>query len=207
MDSIDKILYINLEHRVDRKVGILAEFEKVGAPLEKVARIDAVRKPENGAYGCILSHIVALETFLADPTLQTALILEDDFRFHGAGTAIAGRLAILGDTEFVWDVLSFAYNPRGADLKPTGRPGIVKVHKHGTTSGYLVHRRFANTLLANYKECATLMETHGKHHFSCLDVHWIRLQAPNAWYALSPALGFQEDGYSDIERSHVSYNC
>ena len=206
MDRIDKILYINLAHRIDRRNGILAEFEKAGIHSTKVERMEAVYKPENGAYGCILSHISALETFLADPTLQTVLILEDDYRFYAPET-VADRLTILEDPTFVWDVLSFAYNPRGADLKSTERPGIVKVHKHGTTSGYLVHRRFASTLLSNYKECATLMETHGKHHFSCLDVHWIRLQAPNAWYAFSPALGFQEDGYSDIERSHVAYNC
>ncbi len=206
MDRVDKILYINLLHRTDRKAGILGEFEKAGVPLDKVERIDAVYKPANGAYGCILSHILALTTFLADPTLQTVLILEDDFRFYAPET-VRERLSVLADPAFDWDVLSFAYNPRGADLKPTERAGIVKVHKHGTTSGYLVHRRFAETLLANYKECAHLMETHGRHHFSCLDVHWIRLQAPNAWYAFAPALGFQEEGYSDVERSHVAYNC
>ena len=206
MDTIDKILYINLAHREDRRKGLLSEFEKANIPLSKVERIDAVYKPENGAYGCILSHILALETFLSDGALHTCLILEDDYRFYAPET-LERRLSVLQNPDFAWDVVSFAYNPRGGVFRPTETAGLMKVVKHGTTSGYLVHRRFAPTLLANYKECKVLMETHGKIHNSCLDVHWIRLQEPNAWFAFSPALGYQEEGYSDIERAHVAYNC
>jgi glycosyl transferase family 25 len=206
MDAIDKILYINLAHREDRRKGLLAEFEKAGVSLSKVERLEAVYKPENGAYGCILSHILALETFLSDPAIQTCLILEDDFRFYSP-EHLESRLAVLRSTDLTWDVISFAYNPRGGVFRPAMHAGLMKVVKHGTTSGYLVHRRFAPILLANYKECKALMEKHGKQHISCLDVHWIRLQEPNAWYAFSPALGHQEDGYSDIERAHVVYNC
>ena len=81
MDKLDAIFYINLAHRTDRREQMETMLHDYGFSDEKIVRIDANYKPENGAHGCILSHICALQAFLADPRFQTCLVLEDDFCF------------------------------------------------------------------------------------------------------------------------------
>jgi len=43
MDQIDAILYINLEHRTDRREHLEAEFKRMGIPAEKIHRINAIK--------------------------------------------------------------------------------------------------------------------------------------------------------------------
>jgi len=77
MEYIDAILYINLEHRKDRNEHILNEIHKICTDNSKIHRIDAI-KNDNGALGCGLSHIKALE-YAVKNEWKTVLILEDDF--------------------------------------------------------------------------------------------------------------------------------
>ena len=55
----DRVLYINLNHRKDRKQTFLKEAKRVG--IRKVQRIDAKFDLLNGNRGCLCSHIRALE--------------------------------------------------------------------------------------------------------------------------------------------------
>ena len=64
IECIDAILYINLEHRPDRNEHCLNEIRKIDPLLTKTHRIDAVCNKSNGALGCTLSHIKALQLFL-----------------------------------------------------------------------------------------------------------------------------------------------
>ena len=72
----DQVLYINLNHRKDRKQTFLKEAKRVGIP--KVQRIDAKLDLLNGARGCLCSHIRALECAKQE---GITLILEDDCCF------------------------------------------------------------------------------------------------------------------------------
>jgi glycosyl transferase family 25 len=103
----DKILYINLAHRQDRKNNVIKELSKINM-LDKAIRIDAVNGKnldlknisphlitkkgindalnENqkvytyltpGAIGCALSHKKAYE-YIINNNLSSALIIEDD---------------------------------------------------------------------------------------------------------------------------------
>ena len=80
MENIDRIYYINLDHRTDRRQEFENEIQKL-ASLEKVERIQAVHKPELGCLGCTLSHVKTLETFL-NSEYKTCLVFEDDFMFN-----------------------------------------------------------------------------------------------------------------------------
>ena len=75
MNKINKVLYINLEHRTDRKEKIEKELEKIGL-LEKSERFDAI-KNKRGALGCALSHIACLERAQKEGW-NNILIIEDD---------------------------------------------------------------------------------------------------------------------------------
>ena len=78
-NSLPYLYYINLKDRMDRKKNIEYQLNSINYPLDKIKRIDAIRNI-NGATGCGLSHIKALETALKErKNDEYIMILEDDF--------------------------------------------------------------------------------------------------------------------------------
>ena len=80
MNTIDAILYINLDHRQDRKKHIEKEISRMEFDPKIVHRISAIYDRMCGHLGCGLSHIKALEVALQNKW-QRVMILEDDFKF------------------------------------------------------------------------------------------------------------------------------
>ena len=72
---VDHVVYINLDHRTDRRAEIEAELAPYFAP-EKVTRFSAVKR-DNGALGCTASHIAVLEMAKANEW-KNVLVVEDD---------------------------------------------------------------------------------------------------------------------------------
>ena len=60
--DIQKIYYINLEKREDRKKQFLSNFTLEDQFI--IERISAVYTERNGSIGCLMSHIKALKEFL-----------------------------------------------------------------------------------------------------------------------------------------------
>jgi GR25 family glycosyltransferase involved in LPS biosynthesis len=75
--NIESIYYINLEKREDRKKEFLDNFNP--NDKSKIIRIRGHYYPENGAVGCLMSHINALNQALNDDVNDNILICEDDF--------------------------------------------------------------------------------------------------------------------------------
>lgn len=76
---IDKVIYINLDHRKDRKKRFENTMKSIGMNLDKdVIRIPAIYDQNNGAVGCLKSHIKALEYAISSFEGQNILICEDD---------------------------------------------------------------------------------------------------------------------------------
>ena len=71
-------LYINLDKRPDRKKQIENELKD----FNYVERIEAIDTSTNGSayFGCVLSHIIALET-AKERGWDEVMICEDDFEF------------------------------------------------------------------------------------------------------------------------------
>ena len=76
-NSLDAVIYINLENRADRKSLIVNEIAKLGIPSSKIHKISGIYTPKNGHKGCVQSHILALELIKLNKW-RRVLILEDD---------------------------------------------------------------------------------------------------------------------------------
>lgn len=78
-NHFDLIVYINLDHRKDRKKEIEHELKNLNL-YKKAYRIPAYCDPLNGTKGCLISHIYALN-FAIRKGAKNVLILEDDCIF------------------------------------------------------------------------------------------------------------------------------
>jgi len=75
METIGKIVYINLDKRPDRRVAIEHELERMGLTGE---RFSAIEVPRYGSVGCAMSHASVVRT-AANEGVSSLLVLEDDF--------------------------------------------------------------------------------------------------------------------------------
>jgi glycosyl transferase family 25 len=75
--NIDKIFYINLEKRKDRREEIEKELDTFGLNYE---RFEAIETPGFGILGCGISHLSVLK-LAKERKYKNILILEDDFTF------------------------------------------------------------------------------------------------------------------------------
>ncbi len=97
MEHIDKVVYINLDRRADRRAEIEAELDRLGVPAEKRLRFPAIASPW-GWVGCTKSHCEVVRMAKA-AGWSRVWILEDDWTatvspevFHESLTAlVAGQ--------------------------------------------------------------------------------------------------------------------
>ncbi len=223
MEHIDAILYINLEHRTDRREHLEAEFKRMAIPAEKIHRIDAI-KNANGALGCTMSHIKCLKLVEEHPEWQTVMIMEDDYTFRGKKPtdftrplasffqtypvgAGAGADADADADAGTWDVFLPSYNHWNARIEDTTDDRFKRVRYSQTTSSYIFQRHYLERLKTNFRESATNLLRHGKQPVHCLDINWTKLQQEDRWFLIIPSLGYQYDNHSDIEGRVVRYGC
>jgi len=192
---IDKIVYINLAHRTDRRD--LMEKEVLSTfPADKVARFEAV-KHVRGNIGCSMSHIAVLEDALRSGC-KNILVLEDDARWTTDAPTYSNALTMIETLVDAnkYDVISFGCT--SAEYETTS----LRL-KHGyTTSSYLVNGPYIPTLLANFKEGLThLLETNPGSVYNyeyAIDGYWMRVMKPDRWYMPVPPPISQRPDYSDI---------
>lgn len=209
MEMIDRVYYINLNKRTDRRQHIENEIVKMGL-RDKATRVEATEH-RYGFLGCTKSHIRTLEYFLCtDDSVQTCLILEDDFFIHSHFSIeeVDKRLRLFFDEKRdQWDTLFFTATIH--DMTPMS-PFYAKANKIFTTSAYCVHKKYAQTLLDNYQNGFYLMSeslSKGiKNNAYCLDVYSQSLQKKDNWFVLYPKIGGQIPSYSDIENRFVDYS-
>lgn len=198
---INKVYYINLEHRLDRKEHIEKLLDESGL-LSISERINAISHVA-GQIGCIMSHILTLEKFI-ESNEEYCLILEDDFSSDNS-ESLKLDIKKIFDDNIDFDIIQILGNHITLGDSVSGY--LKKVIESQTTSGYIVNKKFVNTLLDNFRESLILISTYGVSHDFCLDQYWKRLQPISKWYCFYPALGYQMDGYSDILNTDVSYKC
>jgi GR25 family glycosyltransferase involved in LPS biosynthesis len=207
LEYIDAILYINLEHRHDRKEHILNEIKKIDSELSKVHRIDAIYNKNIGALGCALSHVKALNFCLENTTWNTFIIFEDDFTFFPNNiNEINNSISYLLETIPNFDVILLGVGNHDLNTIPTSDPLIKRVISSQTASGYIITRKYINKLLEIFEECVKNLNVKYNDKW-CIDQHWKKIM-PNAnWYTYKDRIGYQYDNYSDIEMKNVKYNC
>ena len=203
------IYWINLAHRTDRRAHFEAEMEKLKGvvPDLKVHRMEAVAMPRNGALGCGLSHVKALELFMtSEPDAQEVIIMEDDFTFieaNGADKCRKGVEKMLA-RKIPWDMVLLASNTK--ILEDTPQYYLTRIRKAFTTTAYLIKREYVPKLILNLREaCAGLIRAGRPVHEFCIDTYWQRLQLEDIWYGLKPLVGYQYPNFSDIEYRYTDY--
>jgi len=200
LQDITNIVYINLEHRTDRRCHVEQELTKIG--LSGFQRFNAI-KMENGAIGCSMSHLKLLQNALEN-NLDHILIVEDDITFLDP-ELFKTQLNKFFESNLKWDVILFAGNNMPPYQTVTG-DFCVKVSKCQTTTGYLVNKHYIKILLNNIKMGLThLLSKPQQHSLFAIDKFWFVLQQNGNWYLITPLTVIQREDYSDIEKKKTQY--
>ncbi len=183
-------IYINLEHRKDRNEEIRKELLEF-IPEENIHRIDAI-KHDYGALGCSLSHIKALEYA---KQFDISCILEDDFVWMNKERVwnILNRLLIIDFNVFLGSGF--------CDRIITKNGFFYNVTNSGSTSCYIIKKKYIDTLQNNFKESAALLNLSKKKEY-ILDNYWKKLQP---FLTTNPCISKQRITYSDIEKKVPTY--
>lgn len=196
---IDKVFYINLDKRADRKSEIEAELTAFGLPFERFSAISH----EFGAVGCSKSHVAVLK-LAKERKYKRILILEDDFTFKVSKEDFDLEMSKIHDSGKIYDVCMISYNVMKSE--PAPEPFWTRVLDSQTTSGYLVNEHYYDTLINLVEPSIPLLEkTHEKYNYA-IDVVIKKVQPRDRWYHTNTRIGVQRPGYSDIEEQDVNYN-
>ena len=208
----EAIVYINLDERKDRNEHILQQLQQVGAPMERVIRLSAV-KERVGMLGCIESHIKAVDLAIANGW-RNMLVLEDDVHFKLDAAAMAQRIENFFGTAvrqgLYWEVLLFA----GGNFRKHQHSAIVRgedgqelnvrrVYSAETTSAYALQQGYFSTLRRNFVESKSLCAIDCRRRRAGIDQHWKQLQARDNWLIFYPTLVEQNGSYSNIENTFI----
>ena len=152
LGSIDRVLYINLARRTDRRADISRELQKLGIAEDSIMRIAAVDAGEcedTPIVCCARSHIAALEHAMTED-LNGVLILEDDFMLCHSPEETRGRWARFCHMTPHIEIASWAHNC--LQLWDWRDRGDGRVWYLQTASAYAVRKAAMRRLRAKYLE-------------------------------------------------------
>lgn len=187
-----KIYYINLDHRLDRKKQIEEEFRKLDLTAERYPAI----KNENAPMGCSESHLALIKK-ARDLKLEKVMILEDDFKFLITKEELDVFLGKINSIDF--DMIMIGYN---LIRSQPYNDFLGKVLEAQTTSGYIIHNKFYDSLIKCWQEGLNLYRKYPDEHWNyILDQYWKRLQPNSKWYYSLKRIGKQRESYSDLSKT------
>lgn len=204
---------ISLESRVDRREDFIKNIKANQFSENQFNWLVAIRDNNFGGLGCAKSHLLALSEFVSKTESQYCCILEDDFRFRCTKEDVEKVINTV-DKNYNWDVFLLAGTQVVSipTLLETSDHKIEKLFEGCTSSGYILKREYAKHLIINMLECIEGMERYKYleprsliYHSFALDQVWKPIQRKNNWYCTLPMLGFQVEGFSDIEKKEVNY--
>lgn len=206
---------ISLNHRADRRDAFKKNIESNGFESNEFKTIEAIENKDFGALGCAKSHVKALSYFLTNTENQYCCIFEDDFNFRQSKTISEGVINKIINDFNKWNVilLSGTFVTPMPTVSSTHNHAINKVFEANSTSGYIVNRKYTNTLISIFIDSIVLMEEYKNatprkvisDRFA-IDQSWKILQRKDEWYCSSPMLGEQIESYSDIEKEFCDYS-
>lgn len=194
-----KMYCINLARRPDRREKCQHIFSKFKLNVEFIEAVDG-KDIENtgsikkGEAGCCLSHKKILEMICQDPSIKTALIMEDDIEFDkNMHTRFAEYYKGVPDD---WNLLYFGGSHRHNPIK--------KVHKHVhrliktyTTHCFGIKKEAALNLINFFSEDRIFKKP--------ADLHLSDFQKQYPCYGFIPHIAWQRPDYSDIREDFKDY--
>jgi GR25 family glycosyltransferase involved in LPS biosynthesis len=210
----DKIFYINLDHRVDRKEHMESQFKKYGIEAERFSAIsltkeqndDLIKKgcnfyddprPEYAPRikSCTISHLtVLLRSKMMD--YKNVLIFEDDALFDD--NIIEDLSNCVEDLSVIdWDMFYLGCNPLEY-YKETDNIG--RVIRTTTTHALAINNRFYDNIMTTSNFFKS---------YPCVDGYYGNLgrDKNNKVYMSLKNLVTQRKDYSDIELTEVDYTA
>ena len=202
------IYVINLKSRVDRRLEMKAQLQRIGLDLElpPIVLFEAVRPdvaagfPSVGARGCFMSHLAVLRDARARG-LTSLLILEDDLNFcEGFASKFAAAASRLDGTD--WGMFYGSYclsEPLQHSDLPCVKADPLRLI--GTSAFLGIKGKHLDALI-QYLE-AMLARPPGDVHGGPMHVDgaycWFRQSHPEVptWLA-STALGYQRSSKTDV---------
>ncbi len=209
INSVDQILFINLDNRKDRLKAITNQLQSQNVDMNKVHRISAHYTPGNGHYGCAKSHLDALK-YALKKGYETVLILEDDFKFNTKSEVTNDLFQKILTTipKNEWDVimLTHAY---GKEEK-TKYPFLNKIIDAHTSSGYIIGKDYYPVLINTFQECVNNMTpektSSSKFEYWALDQKWTKNQKEDKWMVFNPLIGEQDRELVSTIQTTTNYN-
>ena len=195
-ELVDKIVFINLDHRKDRLESIQSFFKEARIPAEKVVRFPGIRDFP-GIVGCAKSHIAVIK-MIRDNGWDNTLILEDDVEWLNYSNE-----TILEHIQQPFDVLML-----GGDYCILEGNRVIRSYH---ASSYIVKKQYLSKLLNNFEtglhKLLSIFSIHEqirlfaiKNHYMChIDVYWWYLQRDDNWRCIVPPMVIQKKMYSDIQ--------
>ena len=221
-------VYINLDHRTDRRAAVEQQLAAAGWPPNRVHRLSATANKTHGMVGCNWSQLRAVRLAIAEGW-PAVVIFEDDIVFRDPTSVPRVLAAWAAWTEAArqpWNVVLLSgirreFAPETVVAPPPARvagrppeqppltvrpPPLRRVRNTQTAAAYLVSQRYLPTLEANFAEAATVLAARPELHAShSADQHWKKLQAADEWLHFEPMLADQGVGHSDIVGARVDH--
>jgi hypothetical protein len=195
MEYLKHIVYINLDKRKDRCAQIESELARMDLSGVRFSAIET----DPGVLGCCESHLSVLK-YARLKGWQQVCIFEDDFVFLVDKVTLHEKLAAFFGRPF--DVLMLSYNLLSSEPCDT----LVGYARNvQTASGYVVHSRFYDTLIANLEYGLEKLRATGEHWNYTNDQVWKRLQRDAEWFYFHVRIGKQCAGYSNLAGDYLDY--
>jgi len=196
---IDKIFYINLDKRTDRREEIENELKNYELDAE---RYPAILNEASGIVGCSKSHLNVLK-LAKERGYKNVLILEDDFEFIVSKEEFEDSLAQFFESGLDYDVVMLSYI---VQKREPFNDLVSKIIESQTASGYIVNCNYYDTIIGLYEWSVPLLEQTNHHWLYANDFVWHSIQPQGKWYFFNKKLGKQRSSYSDNKMCFVEMN-
>jgi glycosyl transferase family 25 len=208
-DFVDKIIYINLDRRPDRRREIEQELNNFDLSYERFTAIDY---PGFGIYGCGMSHLNVLK-LAKERQYKNVLIFEDDFKFIVSKNEFDETINSLfreptdnqDNQTNMFDVCMFSYIIEKQEPN-NNFTNFNRAISATTASGYLVQSHYYDTLIDLYSHYIPLLLETREHWNYANDQIWKKLQIKDKWLISNKRIGIQRPSFSDNSNCFQEYN-
>ena len=198
MEHIDKIIYINMDARTDRRAELEAEFARIGIPEDKIMRFPASSYNGCPNTGCLVSHANVIH-LAYEMGYRNVLVLEDDFRFIEDAAKVNADIRAFFEMKLDWDVLMLTTCSAVVIPEYVGYLAS-RISSSTNGAGYLVNRSIMMELTDLFDANVENLFNTKAHWLYQNDILWKSLMPTKQWYMFNQYLGYQVGGYSDLSQ-------
>jgi glycosyl transferase family 25 len=188
-EFVDKIVYINLADRTDRKERLLADLHPI-VPRDKIVRFDAIRHNPT-TVGFTMSHIAVLELAIKNKW-RNVLILEDDAILNKPEKLSQGYTNLEKIIGGHWDAICLGL------LNPKYDIDTMRITQSLSTVAYMVNSHYYEVLLNHFKAALNGLVKTNEWSTYALDQWWWQLMKRDNWFGTAPSVFIQNNTISSI---------